>query len=1750
MTISLYFSTLFTSNSGYINFTLTPIIQLFSVMMKYMVSLTQQQNFSTHQSKEILMMKHTTHQIQRKRFSTISLLVAMLLMIVAPPSLVQAAVPVAGFGTALDFDGTDDYVDLDSHVANFVSLNQGTIAGWFKTNSITAQMVFSISDNSTNNNQIWVGLGSTTSAYSDESIHFSLKRDSIILSMLVRKGQTFYQDGKWHHFAIVSDDGDNRIYMDGTSQPVTFKKGNATTNELLNINNADRMRIGNLNREGDQNLYQFQGQIDEVRVWNVARSQAQIQADMYSPLTGSESGLVGYWPFEEGSGTTASDNTTNTNNGKLTNMDNSDWVDGIIGNPTFTTNENTSLSDTLSAYDADGDALTYSIGDSDGGTAVITDASTGAFTYTPATSGTRTFTYQVYDGSIYSNIASVTVEVIPNNAPIAGFGRALDFDGTDDLIDIGTLKGEMLGSLPRTIEAWVKTTSTAEGSIFKYGKNVKNGRINIRTGDKRILIETMDSMTVWEAPTVNDGNWHHVAWSYSNETNLGDGTVYVDGIALNFIISNVSDNIPPNTQSGAASIGSRINGRLDEVRVWNVARTQAQIQANMYKPLTGSESGLVGYWPFEEGSGTAASDKTTNGNDGTLIKMDNSDWVNGIIGNFTFTTNENTSLSETLSAYDADGDALTYSIGDSDGGAAVITDASTGAFTYTPATSGTRTFTYQVNDGSVYSNIASVTVTVVPSLPNAPTNLSGSAASQTQINLSWTDNSTNETGFKVERSGTTPITTTAANATSYTDSGLSCGTTYSYSVIAFNAVDDSTAVTVSVKTLACSKPVLNAPTNLTATATSQTQINLTWADNSTNETGFKVERAGTPITTTAANATSYSDSGLSCGTTYSYSVIATNANGDSTAVTASATTLACSMPPAPVPNAPTDLSGSAASQTQINLSWTDNSTDETGFKVERAGSLITTTAADATSYSDSGLSCSMTYSYSIKATNASGDSIAATIDASASACSTGYNLTVNKTGNGTVSGVGISCGTDCQENFAEGTNINLTATPENGWLLSTWSGDCVGTNTSTTITLDADKTCTPVFIEPPPVTSRPIIANPNNFGGQAITDDISIEENRSISNVVFKGNVVKNEGLISNSTIGQNTTLTGGKLTGTIINEGTIADINFVGMELSGGTLSGYIVNSSKVGGIIRGVQLAKGAVLKGGKLGGRILGNPEVPALIIAAKILPGTYLSNVRLSPTVELPKDVFLGPGVILLNEPPTLADFGLKPEDIAKLTVKTLVNLYLSFFAALTAEDVAKIPPAAFAGIKPAQIAVIQKEALGGMTTEQFKYTPVNTLSGLRADNMGGLPTEVIAEFTSNHLDALNVKAFKAMPSEDISKLFTHLNANKITPQNVEKLVPKTWELDLKTGALTLPIGTKATLQSLPLQLPSNVTLPIVSHLGAGFGLGGGGTPLIEEAQRSLAGENLANFVLSQDENGILLVEGTGDAKGVLYTFIPDAENAIIVDTDKMPIGLSVGAGGFYTIITPDGLQFKVIPAPKDPVALSQSLGGGEVVIGKRGDVLLELSNQTRRRGARQVVIMDPFIEPTPDELLCREIIPGVVICDKEVIPPKRLLRDKSNQTDKVLYKVIYPDNTAQTVRPTLLSPDVFIEEALKFKGVQQVVYNANGTFHVLYRGKIYTIVPNFNITSRETSTDETIVPSIVLNDNGTLTYTIAIDVVEKSVEEENRRFGRRRGARSVLTFDPFIEPAPEDVLCRELFPGKTVCDFEIKNALIR
>jgi PKD repeat protein len=191
-----------------------------------------------------------------------------------------------------------------------------------------------------------------------------------------------------------------------------------------------------------------------------------------------------------------------------------------------------------------------------------------------------------------------------------------------------------------------------------------------------------------------------------------------------------------------------------------------------------------------------------------------------------------------------------------------------------------------------------------PAPPAAPSNLTATAVSFSQINLAWSDNSDNESGFKIERcegAGCTnfaQVATAGQNATSYQDTGLSGSTTYRYQVRASNSGGNSDYSNIAEATTPAPPSPPAAPSNLTATAVSNSQINLAWTDNAGNEDGFKIERcqgAGcvnfAQIASVGANVTSYQNTGLAVGTTYRYRVRASNGGGNSDySNTAAATT--------------------------------------------------------------------------------------------------------------------------------------------------------------------------------------------------------------------------------------------------------------------------------------------------------------------------------------------------------------------------------------------------------------------------------------------------------------------------------------------------------------------------------------------------------------------------------------------------------------------------------------------------------------------------------------------------------------------------------------------------------------------------------------------------------------------------------------------------------------------------------------------
>src|SRR5205807_1424401 len=201
---------------------------------------------------------------------------------------------------------------------------------------------------------------------------------------------------------------------------------------------------------------------------------------------------------------------------------------------------------------------------------------------------------------------------------------------------------------------------------------------------------------------------------------------------------------------------------------------------------------------------------------------------------------------------------------------------------------------------SNYSNVASATTATATDTtpPSAPSNLVATASSSTQIGLTWTASTDNVgvTGYRIERcsgSGCNSFAqvATTTGALTFSNSGLTASTSYSYRVRANDAAGNlsnySNIASATTRAATDTTPP-SAPSNLVATASSSTQIGLTWTASTDNVgvTGYRIERcAGSGCTSfaqigTTTGALTFSNSGLTASTSYSYRVRANDAAGN------------------------------------------------------------------------------------------------------------------------------------------------------------------------------------------------------------------------------------------------------------------------------------------------------------------------------------------------------------------------------------------------------------------------------------------------------------------------------------------------------------------------------------------------------------------------------------------------------------------------------------------------------------------------------------------------------------------------------------------------------------------------------------------------------------------------------------------------------------------------------------------------------
>src|SRR5207253_3624646 len=388
----------------------------------------------------------------------------------------------------------------------------------------------------------------------------------------------------------------------------------------------------------------FNGVLDEARVWNFARTQAEIDATKDIEVL-SASGLIGRWGMNEGSGTSVADSSGSGING--TAMNGPVWVPGFPS------------------------------------------SSSGTPTPTPTATPTPT----------------------PTGTP-GSAGTALDFDGSNDYVTFGPAAG--LGTATFTVETWFKRegagvgTSTGTGGIPDAIPLVTKGRaeaegsnvdmnyfLGIRASDGVLVADFEEGAgqptpglnhPVIGATVVTSNVWHHAAVTYDGTT----WRLFLDGnqdATLAVGRSPRSDSIQhaalATAMDSTGTAAGFFNGVLDEARVWNFARTQAEIDATKDIEVL-SASGLIGRWGMNEGSGTSVADSSGSGINGTA--MNGPVWVPGFPSSSSGTPTPTPTATPTPTPTGTPGSA----------GTALDFDGSNDYVTFGPAAGlGTATFTVE-----------------------------------------------------------------------------------------------------------------------------------------------------------------------------------------------------------------------------------------------------------------------------------------------------------------------------------------------------------------------------------------------------------------------------------------------------------------------------------------------------------------------------------------------------------------------------------------------------------------------------------------------------------------------------------------------------------------------------------------------------------------------------------------------------------------------------------------------------------------------------------------------------------------------------------------------------------------------------------------------------------------------------------------------------------------------------------------------
>jgi hypothetical protein len=450
---------------------------------------------------------------------------------------------------SLSFDGVDDYVEIPSN-SNLVAQN----------NTLTIEAWVRVPTSNNNGHATVVGARSSygyilyagsTDLPVPGAARFDINTSDENSGFDDLIGTTDLRDDQWHYIAATYDGITAKIYVDGILENSML----ITTEYLVSLSGGENLNIG----KGNHTEEYFVGELDGVGIWNTALTEQAIIANMETTPTGNEEGLVSYWKFNAGTGTTLYDHSGNGNHGTLMNMDESSWILNGCTDP---------------CYDE----------------------------YNPEA--------EVDNGSCDTFIGC------PDNGDYS-----LSFDGgyveldnplTWGLLEIGTIKGSFnINSLGGAAK-YILGESVYQGY----------GALGVRVeGDGSIWATHNNNNCAITGGLITTGVDYQFIMTWHNSTSILDFYLYSENQTnlgpVNSCGMSTSSN-PNGDLIGKGWDGYTWDGYIDDLVLWDIYFDSDTAEYYFENEPIATDSNLVGYWKFNSGTGTTLYDHSGNGNHGTI----------------------------------------------------------------------------------------------------------------------------------------------------------------------------------------------------------------------------------------------------------------------------------------------------------------------------------------------------------------------------------------------------------------------------------------------------------------------------------------------------------------------------------------------------------------------------------------------------------------------------------------------------------------------------------------------------------------------------------------------------------------------------------------------------------------------------------------------------------------------------------------------------------------------------------------------------------------------------------------------------------------------------------------------------------------------------------------------------------------------------------------------------------------------------